>query len=204
MARGLLVDLGHAGVKPFDDTIRLLEAESYPTLMTHASAHPLKPRGSAEYTLSWEQLRRIDALGGMVSIHGAGGEYAGPANQGAAIPFGCTEGGGGFVQSYLYTRDAMGGGRIGAGGQIALAPDWNGFADWPGGRFREQGCGARTLQSGEPLGAAPRLEYPIPLPAGLKPAAVGGVASLPRMVWQRVVFDFNEVGLQTNVLCGRH
>lgn len=195
MARGMLVDLGHAGGKPFDDTMRLLEAENYPTQMTHASAHPLKPNGSAEYTLTFEQLRRIDALDGMVSIHGAGSEYAGSENTGASVPFGCTEGGGAFVQSYLYTRDAMDGGRVGRGGQIGLAPDWNGFAEWPSGRFGEAGCGARTLVDGSALPKAPRLDYPIALPESLKRAAVGGVETLPVMDWQEKVFDFNVVGL---------
>jgi microsomal dipeptidase-like Zn-dependent dipeptidase len=195
MARGMLVDLGHAGSKPFDDTMTLLEAENYPTQMTHASAHPLEPNGSAEYTLTWEQIRRIDALDGMVSIHGASGEYAGVDNNGTGIPLGCTEGGAAFVQSYLYTREAMGGGRVGPSGQIALAPDWNGFADWPSGRFAAAGCGARTLANGTPLPIAPRLEYPLPLPASLLRATVGGAETLPRMAWQERVFDFNEVGL---------
>ena len=196
MRRGLLVDLGHAGDRPFEDTMQLLEAESYPTFMTHASAHPLKPAGSAEYTLTYEQLRRIDAVGGMVSFHDASGEYAGADNGGATIPFGCEAGGGAYVQSYLYTRDAMGGGIEGVGGQIALAPDWNGFADWPAGRFVSEGCPVRTHEaSGQPLPLAPRLTYPIRLPRNLKAAAVGGARELPRMVFAGKRFDFNETGL---------
>jgi len=201
MSRGLLVDLGHAGDRPFDETMTVLESEHYPAFMSHAFAHPLAPRGSAEYTLTYRQLRRIDAVGGMVSIHGAGGEYAGASNQGTPIAFGCREGGGAFVQSYLYDREAMGGARMddadpASGGQIGLAPDWNGFAEWPDGRFSNGACSERRVEAtGEPLGIPPRLRYPFPLPASLLPAAVGAVRELGRMEIEGVAFDFNERGL---------
>ncbi len=201
MARGMLADLGHAGDLPFDQTMRLFEAERYPTLMSHASAHPLRPNGSAEYTLTYEQLRRIDAVGGMASIHGAEGEYAGMHNEGATIPFGCEDGAGAYVQSYRYMVDAMGGGTMdpsdpSRGGQVAIAPDWNGFASWPDGRFREGAClGRRVEATGEPVGHPEPIEYPFALPQSLVPAAVGATASLDVMEFEGHAYDFNQRGL---------
>ena len=197
MQRGMLVDLGHAGARPFADTIGLLETEDYPVVMSHASAHPLKPEGSAEYTLTWEQLDKIKELGGMVSFHRTEGEYARQDNSGARIPLSCEEGAGGFVQSYLYTLDALDGGLVGERGQIALALDWNGFSSWPGPR---NACEPREAGDVGPLPKAPEIVYPFPLPPSLKQAASGGAAELDRLEWPPdsptpVTYDFNQVGL---------
>jgi len=211
MARGMLADLGHAGDKPFEDTMRLFEAENYPTIMTHASAHPLRPSGSAEYTLTYEQLRRIDAVSGMISLHSAEGEYPGQDNRGAPVPFSCTNGGEGYAQSYLYSRDALEGAYMdnddrSRGGQVTFAPDWNGFAGWPTGRFGPEACERKLLEAtGEPLVQPDELTYPLALPSNLLPAAVGGVTELPIMQFEGRTFDFNvdglaQVGLQPDLL----
>lgn len=201
MARGLLTDLGHAGDKPFSDTMALLEPFGYPTLMTHASAHPLRPNGTAEYTLTYEQLQQINRVGGMASLHSSKGEYAGVDNLGAGMPFASTDGGGGYVHSYLYTRDALGDGYfdrndLALGGQIAFAADWNGFAGWPYGRFGDQAKPLRVHEAtGQPLIQPPPLPYPLELPTNLVPAAVGASTTLAMMKLADVEFDFNKRGL---------
>lgn len=201
MARGLLTDLGHAGDRPFGDTMALLEPQGYPALMTHAAAHPLRPNGTAEYTLTYHQLKQINQVGGMASLHSARGEYAGVDNQGAGMPFASTDGGGGYIHSYLYTRDALTGGyfnpsNLSQGGQIAFAADWNGFAGWPYGRFSDQAKPRRIHQAtGEPLVQPPPLAYPLALPKNLVPAAVGALTTLPMMKLGEVEFDFNNRGL---------
>lgn len=201
MARGLLTDLGHAGDRPFSDTMALLEPFQYPTLMSHASAHPLRPNGTAEYTLTYAQLQQINQVGGMASLHSTQGEYAGIDNLGAGMPFASTDGGGGYIHSYLYTRDALGDGYfdrsdLALGGQIAFAADWNGFAGWPYGRFGNQAKPLRIHQATEqPLIQPPPLQYPLELPPNLVPAAIGSQTALSMMKLGDVEFDFNKRGL---------
>lgn len=201
MRRGLLVDLGHAGDKPFADTMALLQPENYPVLMSHASAHPMKPDGSAEYVLRLDQLQQIAALGGMVSLHAAGGEYAGPSNPDPAIPYAGSNGAGGYVHSYLYTLDAMAGAYLDSdaierGGQIAFAHDWNGFAGWPYGRFAADARPRVThAASGQAIPQPPRLEYPLALPTNLVPAHQGATIQLPLMRFAGKTYDFNDTGL---------
>lgn len=201
MSRGLITDLGHAGDRPFSDTVALLEPQRYPTLMTHAASHPLRPNGTAEYTLTYAQLQKIRQLGGMSSLHSAKGEYAGVDNTGSGVPFASTDGGGGYTQAYLYLRDALDGGYadpqdLTQGGQIAFAADWNGFAGWPNGRFGDQAKPRRAHNASDlPLVQPPQLAYPLSLPSNLVPAAVGGIDKLPMMQLGNVTFDFNNRGL---------
>ena len=201
MARGLLVDLGHAGDKPFDDVMRWLEPERYPVLMTHAAAHPLKPNGAAEYTLTLAQLRRIAAVQGMSSLHSSAGEFAGFDNAGATTPFASAAGGGGYYHAYAYTQQAlqslyMDPANLSEGGRLAFAADWNGFAGWPFGRFGSEAPAPRLHEaSGTPLATPRRLEYPLPLPSNLVPAAVDGMSELPLMKFEGMTFDFNLTGL---------
>ena len=201
MQRGLIADLGHAGDLPFAETVALLGSENYPFIMTHAGAHPLKPKGGPEYTLTFEQLLKLTELGGMVSVHSTEGEYAGVNNQGARSPLATNAGGGGYTQSYLYTLDATAGGYFDAnalelGGRIGFAADWNGFASWPFGRFGPNPPERRLLQaSGEALTQPPALAYPLRLPPNLVAAAVGGVSSLDTMQFEGRRYDFNVDGL---------
>ncbi|MFK7913036.1 MAG: membrane dipeptidase [Pseudomonadales bacterium] len=201
MQRGLLVDLGHAGDKPFADSMALLTPQNYPALMTHAGAHPMRPNGSAEYGLRLDQLQQLDALGGMVSLHAAKGEYRGPGNADGRIPYGGFNGGGGYVQSYLYALDALQGAyfdnnSLGRGGQIAFAHDWNGFSSWPYGRFADDAPRrARLHATAEPMPQPGPLPYPIALPANLVAAAGNPGQSLEVMRFGNRLWNFNETGL---------
>ena len=100
-----------------------------------------------------------------------------------------------WANVYLYAQSLAGnGGLAGSGGRITLGSDWNGFSGWPSPRFGVKPCTPRDAKNGQPIPKPEPVRYPITLPRGLVPAAVGGAATLDRFDWVHP-WDYNEIGL---------
>ncbi len=194
MARGMMIDTEHLSWRAFDEALEIAEARSYPMMASHVGMYDLEIGDrQTEQKRTSEQLRRLFASGGMVGIiHGvAAGEYvrdrAGPVPQ----PISC-QGADHFANAYLYLRDLARGGLSAAGGHITLGSDWNGFASWASPRFSAQPC-ERKNRAGAAIPKPAPIGYPLPLPRGLVPAAIGPVTSLSPMA--EATFNYNTHGL---------
>ncbi len=195
--RGLLIDTEHLSWRAFDDALAIAEARSYPMLAGHVGAFDLSTGPQTEQMRRTDQIQRLLATGGMFGIIlGAGAdEYVRSAASAPPVPISCG-GADAWANSYLYLRDLAGGGLTAAGaGRITFGSDWNGFAGWAAPRFAATACQPRTAAGGQPIPKPARVQYPIPLPTGLVPAAVGGaVGALPRYEQFRT-WDYNTLGL---------
>jgi microsomal dipeptidase-like Zn-dependent dipeptidase len=196
-ARGMLVDTEHLSWKSFDDAMAIAEARSYPVLASHIGPFDLKADAfQTEQVRRTDQIRRILDVGGMLGvILGVGvEEYARSKGAPVTLPISCG-GGDRWANAYLYVRDlARGGLGPDGAGRISFGSDWNGFASWPGPRYGATPCAARTARDGKPIPKPGPVVYPLALPDGLVPAAVGGTPTLPRFD-QFHPWDYNALGL---------
>jgi hypothetical protein len=135
-------------------------------------------------------------VGGMLGvILGVGAEeYARSPTAPPPLPISCG-GADRWANAYLYMRDLAEGGLSPAGGgRVTFGSDWNGFAGWPSPRYGATPCQPRAARDGRPIPKPAPVTYPLALPPGLVPAAVGPTASLPRFDQFRP-WDYNTLGL---------
>jgi microsomal dipeptidase-like Zn-dependent dipeptidase len=196
-ARGMLIDTEHLSWKAFDDTLSIAETRRYPVLAGHIGPFDLKTEASqTEQLRRTDQIQRILGVGGMLGlILGVGAdEYARSLTAPPPVPISCG-GADRWANAYLYLRDLAGGGQSPAGGgRLTFGSDWNGFAGWPAPRYAATACQPRTARDGKPIAKPAPISYPLALPAGLVPAAVGATDRLP-MFDQFRPWDYNALGL---------
>jgi microsomal dipeptidase-like Zn-dependent dipeptidase len=195
-ARGMLIDTEHMSWKAFDDALAIAEARQYPVLASHVGAFDLKAdEKQTEHLRRTDQLRRLLATGGMLGIiEGVGAEeYARSKTGPVPLPMSCN-GADSWANVYLYMRDLAGGGLAGNAGRITMGSDWNGFAAWPAPRYASSPCEPPKAKDGQPIPKPAPVSYPLALPEGLVPAAVGGTTTLPPMGGPRA-WDYNKEGL---------
>jgi microsomal dipeptidase-like Zn-dependent dipeptidase len=196
-ARGMLIDTEHLSWRAFDDALAIAESRAYPVLAGHVGAFDLETEPSqTEQKRRTDQLQRILGVGGMFGvILGTGtGEYVRNLSAPPPLPISCG-GADRWANAYLYLRDlADGAVTAGGAGRLTFGSDWNGFASWPAPRHGDTPCQPRAARNGQPIPKPGRVEYPIPLPPGLVPAAVGGSPALPRFEQFRP-WDYNTLGL---------
>jgi microsomal dipeptidase-like Zn-dependent dipeptidase len=199
MARGMLIDTEHLSRRSFNQVMDLVERERYPVLASHVIPRDLQLAGAqTERAKTSEDLLRIFRSGGMVApiLGVSGAEYDG-ARRGMAILCDDPRNQGGpehWMNAYASLRDLA---ASAGAGSIAFGSDWNGFAGWPGPRFDvADQCIARKAINGGAFDKGERVQYPIALPSLLKPAAVGGTASLPEYEWPIGVrrWNYNTAG----------
>jgi microsomal dipeptidase-like Zn-dependent dipeptidase len=196
-ARGMLVDTEHLSWRSFEDAMAIAEARRYPVLASHIGPFDLKADAfQTEHVRRTDQIQRILDVGGMLGvILGVGVEEYAPARTGPVpLPISCG-GADRWANAYLYMR-ALAGGGLGAqgAGRITFGSDWNGFASWPGPRYGATPCAPRVARDGRPIPKPGPVAYPLPLPAGLVRAAIGGTPTLPRFE-QFHPWDYNALGL---------
>src|ERR1700688_61613 len=203
-ARGMLIDTEHMSRKAFDDAMSIVESLNYPVLASHAVPLDLQTKSSQqkERGRTSAEIRRIFKVGGMVApmLGTSGAEYD-PTNAAPPpIPIRCSSNDGGpdqWANAYMLMRDLS---KTGDGKKqlpIPLGTDWNGFAGWPGPRYdRNHPCRPPKSRNRVRIGLERKVEYPFPLPRQLKPAAIGGTASLDEFFWpdSRRPWDYNLVG----------
>jgi len=193
----MLIDTEHLSWKSFDDAMAIAEARRYPVLASHIGPFDLKADAfQTEHVRRTDQIQRILDVGGMLGvILGVGvEEYARSKTAPVPLPMSCG-GADRWGNAYLYMRDLAGGGLGPQGaGRITYGSDWNGFASWPGPRYGASPCVPRTGVDGRPIPKPGAVSYPLALPPGLVPAAVGGGPTLPRFE-EFHAWDYNAVGL---------
>lgn len=186
-ARGMFIDTEHMSWKALEDTLAIVEARRYPVMASHVGPFDLKADAfQTEQVRRTDQLRRIFQTGGMTGIIYSVGveEYAPRKEAPVRVPISCG-GADRWANAYLYMKDLAGGGLRGSGGVVTVGSDWNGFASWPGPRFGQAPCQARATTGGQPLPKPAPVSYPLPLPAKLVPAAIGGSPTLPQLTLPR-------------------
>jgi microsomal dipeptidase-like Zn-dependent dipeptidase len=203
-ARGMLIDTEHMSRKVFDDAMSVVESLNYPVLAGHVVPLDLQTQSSqqTERGRTSAELRRIFKVGGMVApiLGTSAGEYD-PANtKPPPIPVRCRSKDGGpdqWANAYMLIRDLAKNGDGEKQIPIPLGTDWNGFAGWPGPRYPDGNpCSPRRARNHAPIQLEPKVIYPFPLPLQLKPAAIGGTASLDKFAWpdSNRKWDYNLVG----------
>lgn len=187
--RGMLIDTEHLSIRSFNDTMSIVEADTYPVLASHIVPFDLaKGNDLTERAKTKEQIRRILNVGGIVApmLGTSAREYSSDKRSQQGIPIRCSssEGGGSdqWANAFLFMRDLADGGVTGSSGRIAVGSDWNGFAGWPGPRYhcdKEHG-----------------VRYPFKLPEQLVPAAIGNTRELGQFEWPpKTLWDYNKKGL---------
>jgi microsomal dipeptidase-like Zn-dependent dipeptidase len=195
--RGMLVDTEHMSWKTFEDAMDIVEERAYPVLAGHIGSFDLRAdAGQTEHVRKTDQIRRILDVGGMLGVilGVTDEEYARSKTAPVPLPKSCG-GADGWANAYLYVRDLARGGLSPQGaGRISYGSDWNGFSGWPGPRYAAIPCTPRTARDGKAIPKPGRVVYPLALPAGLVPAAIGGASTLPRFE-QFHPWDYNALGL---------
>ncbi|MET0402367.1 MAG: membrane dipeptidase [Cystobacter sp.] len=183
MRRKMLIDIDHMSKRAFDDTLAMVEPYGYPVVSGHTTLFETARGGKRhEGSLKAEQLQRIRAVGGMVSlIAEQGSRDEVPTWRGAGQPVvehQCGNTSQSWAQAYLYLTQQVSGMPVGFG------TDFNGLAGLPGPRFGGEAChgGSSALQ-------VARTRYPLSI------AVENSPTKLERSTVGNKVFDINEDGL---------
>jgi len=203
-ARGMLIDTEHMSRKAFNDTMSTVESLHYPVLAGHVVPLDLQTQSSQqrERARTSDELTRIFKVGGIVApILGTSANEYDPANATPPpIPVRCGSNDGSadqWANAYMLIRNLA---KKGDGKEqlsIPLGTDWNGFAGWPGPRHdKSHPCHPRYTRNHKQIPLEPEVTYPLLLPPQLKPAAIGGTASLDLFAWpdSSRQWDYNLLG----------
>ena len=186
-AQGFIVDVDHMSRKAVDEALTIAEEMQEPVIAGHTTVlGALRGQRRSEYAKSDEQLRRISAVNGMVSIGLAEVPLANELTQTNALPKNnCSSSSAAWAQPYLYAVSRLGGADTAV---VGVATD-QAFINLVGPRFGPDACngGARAERADQ--GTSGRLSYPIPILSPGRPLQVNASRQGTR------TFDFNTDGM---------
>jgi microsomal dipeptidase-like Zn-dependent dipeptidase len=184
IARHMIIDVDHMSSRSRADTFAICEEFNYPVVSGHTGFIEINKGDKChEGQLTADEVRRVVALGGMVSVIPCQGKLAevdtwrGPGQTVVEHVSGNTSNT--TVQAYLYAVSKS------DGGPVALGTDFNGFAGLPGPRF-----GPEAAPGGSSAPAEHEVVYD---PDGFTVAATG--KQMPKSVVGAKTFDINVDGL---------
>ena len=187
LAQHFIVDVDHMSMKAGNETLALAESLHRPVVAGHTTLlGAMRGQRRSEYAKTDDQLRRIAALGGMVTIGLAEVGHARDLAQVSGAPANnCSNSSRAWAQPYSYAVSRLGGADRAA---IGVSTDQS-FVSLIGPRFGADACdgGSRGERNAQASGT--RISYPIPI---LSP---GATLRLDASRQGTRTFDFNTDGM---------
>lgn len=182
-----IVDVDHMSMKAADETLAIAERLRRPVVSGHTTMlGAVRGQRRSEYARTDDQLRRISALGGLVSIGLAEVGRARELDQVSGGPKNnCSSSSAAWAQPYSYAVSRLGGPETAV---VGVSTDQS-FVQLIGPRFGHDACDGGTREERKAQTTDTQVTYPIAI------VSPGRPVHLPASRQGRRTFDFNTDGM---------